>query len=771
MSAGSPVPVAVARSHLRRYWRSLVLVGLIAGLVGGVATASFAGARRTSTAYDRLLAASDHADAYLQMLEADPATIEAITAATSVERAVDALYVVGRNTEVPNVVLLPVQASATPMPDPVVRRGRLPDPAERDEVVITERMAGFMGVEVGDVWPYQALTHAEFADLLRDRWEGTASGLRMDLQVVGIVRTPTDASLSDFPFMFGTPALHTELDGGPGATHGVWVHFAPGADAGDLFAEVPALAAAESGGSAFLIDFGAERQPLDRGIAVLVNGLLAFGAVTIVAGAVVVGQLVAREAQRVAPDRGVLRDLGLTTGAARWASLSAGVLSLAVAAATTVVVAVAGSRWTPIGVARGIEPHPGAEVHAPIVAAGAVLVATLLLGLGVLAARRTALPTARPSRRQGLVPRFAAVGAGPVPTVGAVLAFGRDGRRARSGRTAFAGVVAAVCGVTAVLVFSSSLDRLVEDTERWGWTAHQDVELPAPARERTYAALDADPEVDAYGELVGSTVEVGGRVVDAYWFEPRKGQIGPAVLDGRIPTAPGEIALGPSLLEDLGLGVGDEVVVDGEARRIVGSTLPFARADRSSVTSGVLVPERLDGPLAFTTALVRFTEDADRRAAAERLYGDLEYDVPDPPLDVVNLAQLRPLPMVLAGVLAVVGLTALAQVALGIAGRSRGELAVLRSLGMARRTAARAVLAATALVGVVALALGVGLGLVVGRLSWQVTAATTDLATDALVPATVALVLVAVGAGVVVAGAVAGRIAVHRPAGQVLRSE
>jgi putative ABC transport system permease protein len=765
-----PVAVAVARSHLRRHWRSLVLLGLVAGLVGGVATAAFAGARRTSTAYDRLLVASDHADAYLQLLEADPATVDAIMAATSLERATDALYVVGRHTEAPNVVLLPVQASATPMPDPVVRRGRLADPAAVDEVVLTERLAGFMGMDVGGVWPYQALTHAEFADLLRDRWEGTASGLRTDLRVVGIVRTPTDASMSDFPFMFGTPALHAELDGGPGATHGIWVHFAAGADAADLLAEVPELAAAEAEGSAFLIDFRAERRPLDRGIAVLVAGLLALGGVTVVAGAVVVGQLVAREAQRAAPDRKVLRDLGLTGGAARWATLSAGVLAVAVAATATVIVAIVGSRWTPIGVARGVEPHPGVEVHLPIVAAGAVLSSALLLGLGVLAARGAAPATAG-SRRRGVVPRVAALGAGPVPTVGAVLAFSGDGRRAGAGRTAFAGVVAAVCGIVAVLVFSSSLDRLVEDTERWGWTAHQDVELPAPVRDRTYDALDADPDVDAYGELVGSTAVVGGVVVDAYWFEPRKGRIGPAVLDGRLPTAPGEIALGPSLLDDLGLGIGDEVVVDGESRHIVGSTLPFARADRSSVTSGVLVPERLEGPLTFTTALVRFVDGADRQAAAERLYGDLEYDSPDPPVDVINLAELRPLPTVLGGVLAVVGLVALVQVALGIAGRSRGELAVLRSLGMARRAAARTVLAATALVGAVALVIGAVLGLVVVRLSWGAAAATTDLATDALVPTTVALVLVAVAVGAVAAGAAGGRIAVRRPAGQVLRSE
>ena len=770
MSPGLHVAATVGRSHLRRHWRSILLLGLVAGLVGGVATASFAGARRTATAYDRLVEASDQPDVYLQLLEADPSLVADVLAAPSVDRAFDSLYVVGRHAEAPNVVLFPVQAPATRMPDAVLRRGRLADPAAVDEVVVSERVAGYMGVDVGGVWPYQALTHAEFADLLRDRWEGAASGLRVDLRVVGIARTPTDASMSEFPFLHGTPALHDALDGGPGANHGVWVHLAAGADLDDLLADVPALAAAVEEGAALPIDFGQERRPLDRGVAVLVAGLAAFGAVSAGAGAVVVGQAVARTAQRTAADRRVLCDVGLPRAAAVRATLAAGALAVAVAAVTTVVVAIAGSHWTPVGVTRGIEPDPGVEVHLPIVASGAALTVALLVVLGLAAGLRSSAPDRAPVR-VAAVPRLAGLGAGPVPSIGAVLAFGRGARRAGADRTAFAGVIAAVCGVVAVLVFSSSLDRLVEDTARWGWTADQDVEVPAPVRDRTYAALDEATEVVAYAELRGSTAVVEGRVVDAYWLGARKGHIAPAVLEGRVPASPVEVALGPSLLEDLGAGIGDEVLVDGEPRQVVGSTLPFGRSDRSSVTSGVLVGAPLEGDMVFTTALVRFADGVDQQATAQRLYGDLEYDAPDPPVDVINLGELRPLPTALAGVLTLVGLVALAQVALGIAGRSRTDLAVLRALGMSRRGAGRTVLVATALVGAVALVLGGTLGLVAGRLSWGAVAATTDLATDALVPATVGLVVAAVAVAVALAGAMAGRVAVRRPPGSVLRSE
>src|SRR3954452_23558714 len=52
-----------ARSELGRRWRSLVVLGVIAGLAAGLAMAGAAGARRTATAYDRWRAATAAPDA------------------------------------------------------------------------------------------------------------------------------------------------------------------------------------------------------------------------------------------------------------------------------------------------------------------------------------------------------------------------------------------------------------------------------------------------------------------------------------------------------------------------------------------------------------------------------------------------------------------------------------------------------------------------------------------------------------------------------------
>ena len=43
-----------ARADLRHRWRSILVMGLVIGLAGGMVLASFAGARRTRSAFDRL---------------------------------------------------------------------------------------------------------------------------------------------------------------------------------------------------------------------------------------------------------------------------------------------------------------------------------------------------------------------------------------------------------------------------------------------------------------------------------------------------------------------------------------------------------------------------------------------------------------------------------------------------------------------------------------------------------------------------------------------
>src|SRR3954468_913426 len=53
------------RSELSRRWRALVVLGIIAGLAAGLGMAGAAGARRTTTAYDRWRKATNAPDAII----------------------------------------------------------------------------------------------------------------------------------------------------------------------------------------------------------------------------------------------------------------------------------------------------------------------------------------------------------------------------------------------------------------------------------------------------------------------------------------------------------------------------------------------------------------------------------------------------------------------------------------------------------------------------------------------------------------------------------
>ena len=64
----------LARVETRRAWRTLVALGLLAGAALGIGLTAAHVARRTATAYDRLVAATGAADATVLVGRAPPAS-------------------------------------------------------------------------------------------------------------------------------------------------------------------------------------------------------------------------------------------------------------------------------------------------------------------------------------------------------------------------------------------------------------------------------------------------------------------------------------------------------------------------------------------------------------------------------------------------------------------------------------------------------------------------------------------------------------------------
>jgi len=231
--------------------------------------------------------------------------------------------------------------------------------------------------------------------------------------------------------------------------------------------------------------------------------------------------------------------------------------------------------------------------------------------------------------------------------------------------------------------------------------------------------------------------------------------VGWTVLDGRMPHDPGEILLGARLARDLDRSVGDRVTAtgrDGDRARL--DVVGVGVSGRSYVQFGgdvVITPadvERVARTDPFRSADVTFRRGVDADVVRTELGTELELATPTRPPDVDNLAQLGALPWLLAGVLAVLVLAVLFHFLITTVRRRRREFDTLRAMGLRPRQTRRVVVVSGLVVAGVGIAVGVPLGIIIGRFAWRVTAHAVYVAGDlhVQVVAVVLLVLAALAA-------------------------
>jgi hypothetical protein len=141
------------------------------------------------------------------------------------------------------------------------------------------------------------------------------------------------------------------------------------------------------------------------------------------------------------------------------------------------------------------------------------------------------------------------------------------------------------------------------------------------------------------------------------------------------------------------------------------------------------------------------------------------------PNTVNNYAAIDATPVILAGVLAVLGLAVLAQFIVVSARRRRRDFALLKMLGMLRRDLSAVAFWQVATVTAVALVVGVPLGIAGGRWAWQLFANQAGLPPSAI---TSLPVLWMIPATLLVAALIAlppARSVARVPAAATLRSE
>jgi ABC-type lipoprotein release transport system permease subunit len=651
--------------------------------------------------------------------------------------------------------------------------GRLPDPARRDEALATFVAREERHLKIGDSVDLH-LAGPGFTG------EGEPPpGPEQRVSIVGIT-----ASLGDFASVAGAGLV---------VTKGFADAYADRSSTADLFMfvlrrhadDLPAfrrhMSELTGGKPVLFVEAQNDYRQVQRSFHVQAEALWILAAFLALVSVLVLTQTLARLSWLESRDHATLSALGMQRtqrlALAAWRGLFIG----GIAGCITTAVTVAASGLMPFGRPRMAETSPGLSFPAVFVIGG--FVATL--GIVFL---QSALPDVirrgqrrpRPSRVSG----FAEAVPNAAASAGLRMALepgrGADAVPVRSG---LAGLTLGLLAVVMSLTVSASLAHLLDTPRLYGWGWDTTIQLDGAAA-GSEAAIEATPGVAAvgYGTVEGQ-VAVGSIAAEVMSLEP--GAIQPVLLQGRAPTGDDEVAMARKTLRTAHAHVGSVVPLTLQGQdevhrmRVTGVVVLPVDSDISSLGEGVLMTgdalRRFIPDVGADTAFVRYAPGADvdrvRRDLAAIAGKDHIY-VPTEPSTLVDFGRVRSLPIVLAALLAALGLATITHVLVSSVHRRRRDLAVLRTMGFTGRDIRAVVIWQALTLGVLSLALAIPLGVAAGRAVWTGFARDIGFVGE---PITGLVPIAAVAAGVVVlsvvmAAQVARGAAATHPA-TVLRSE
>jgi hypothetical protein len=472
------------RSQLRGRWRTWLALAILTGVLGGLVIGAAAGARRTEGSYRRYLGSINQADVYVDpfvseagdSLALDPVARLPQVAAT--ERSLQPLVLVRSRAgkplfpDGPNSLswVLPTDDRSREAIDSLkLLHGRLPDPRQPNEVIGDTRALSILGVHVGDQVGIRTIRQHV-----------------LDHQVLHLIDDPRTTRLGPFVTLrvVGVAAnARADVDGGQMHLTPAFFHAYGERRLGSFIeelevrlkhgqADLPAFKRDLSrlaGKRPFLLfEPSAGHPKIQHSIDLEARALWLVAALFGVAGLIIAGQALLRNAAEEDHDDPTLRALGAGAGHQLAYALGRGIAIGVPAAAVAAAVAYAASAPMPIGWARELDPGAGLRFDASSLLPGAAAVAAVVLAVAAMGAvrglmaggaRRVPPPpespfSARVTRRVGS-PAFAA---------GVRMAFGRG-----AGATVTAATVAvAVCAMA--LTFAASFHHLTTTPRLYGQT-------------------------------------------------------------------------------------------------------------------------------------------------------------------------------------------------------------------------------------------------------------------------------------------------------------
>ena len=564
------------RAELRRRWRSWVLIALLAAVLWGGALVALAGARRTETAYERFVSATEGFD----VLVTNGSTpdifnrqfdFDEVAGLPQVADAAPVSYYFPSGESPTGQALASTDITpfagtdgrfGTELNRAQVLEGRLPE--AEDELAVTFFAADRFDLAVGDTMPLtlsgpEALT------------SGSRPASPTRFRVVGRVAIqggfpPLSTSGSVPPLILVSSAYARAH---PNAAEVLAVRLRRGrSDVSAFTGELERL----SGGTQVVSLVEREQtSAVQRGLDVQATVLRLLAGVLAAVALVVTSQSLSRQAVLESTEHPVLRALGVTSaerrtlGLIRAAARRDGHGSRRSGHRDRHVTAHAGRG------ARKAEPDPGVEVNVALLGVGALAVVLFVLVVGVVTAGRVARtagssPSGRPSRAVAALARWQAP---PTVLSGVRMALepGR-GRTAVPVRSTVVGTAVGVAAIAGMLVFTGSIGRLFDRPVLYGW--NWDVQIGSafsPGLADVAEDLAADPAVVDTALAGQSRLQIDRLRVDTLGLDPLGGDIRPTVVEGRAPQGPDEILLGTRTLRELDRSIGDSVEVGFGSRR------------------------------------------------------------------------------------------------------------------------------------------------------------------------------------------------------------
>jgi hypothetical protein len=770
------------RARFRHRWRSWLPLWLLVALASGLVLAGVAAGHRTATAFSRYEAVHGY-DAYLFGFKPIPgiAALPEVASATPVS-----VFGIGIPTCACSRPIGNSQFTVAGTPNALPRlvklvAGRMPDPSDPDQVLASFSLAQDVGARIGTVIHVPFYAAAQRKAVFSDAGV-RPGGATVAFRVVGIEAAETEFPTANSPVydLYTTRAFARIFGPKTFSFYGYYVQLrhAP--------ADFPRFAArARTLGSVGVMDLDAEASAIESSIHPQAVGWWILAGLAALAGIVVVAQALSRQATIEAEPYDTFSALGVTRRQLVVLSMTTTLIIAAGGVLGGVAIAFGLSPLTPVGEARLADPSPGFAFDASALLPGALAAIIVVLALGLWPAIRTAR-THRPAqasqvtRPSRIVSRLASAGASPSVLIGVRHALQRGRSRAAVPvGSALTGSILAITALCATTVFGASLTHLTSTPALYGQAYDLQLSPSSPSASATQLAqlrslIERDRGISDISLGTSASVGIGGQNVAAIAGQRIRGHLLLTTIDGRLPGARNEIALGAATLRQAGAHIGSliRVTVPGPRGgiraafyRVVG-TIVFppglstgGPGRGASFTLGGLLGAQCARSPAHNACefrvigtsggfLVRAVPGPAGQAALARLARAYPSGAtfPVPPTSLVNFGEAVNFPFIFGLLLILFGTATIVHVLVVSVAARRREAGLLKTLGFTRRQVAFAVLWQTTTIALAGIVVGVPAGIAVGRLIWRTFAGNLGVLP---VPVVTAWAIAAVAAGAI----------------------